>query len=195
MMEKIKNFFNKWWLRFKIFVFLFSIWAVFFSVNTVLDNKVAFEYDDGFVYSGDVFRKVEKAGIKPLDENYWKEINSNCTFERKKLIPFFISNFLKFIGIKVDFIIDRKKEGEECILNKWKNFASNIYFVSNQDEKYSLLKANGYLVYFSSSDEGIVQAQKAKVYPVRIRRNKKSTSFFSYNPKKFGEKVIPLSDF
>lgn len=194
-MEFIKNFFAKWFRRFKIFVFVFAIWSVFFSVNTVIGNSIAFEYDDGFVYSGDVFRKVEKEGFKANDKDYWREINSNCFLERKKLVPLIMVYLFRFIGIKVDFIVDRDGEGGECLFKRWSGLAGDIHFVSNQDEKCSLLKEKAYLLFFPSSDEGIVQAQKSKVHFIRIKRNKKSASFLSYTPGKFGEKIIPLSEF
>jgi len=194
-MEKIKNFFNKWYRRFKIFVFLFSTWAVIFSVNNIMNNSVAIEYDDGLIYSGDVFREIEKEKVKITDESYWEKINVNYKLERIKPIPFVITYFLKIIGIKIDIIADRGNDGGDYIRRKWQNFSRNLYFVKEQEEKYNILKKNGYLLFFASSDEGIVQAKKSGIYPVRIKRNSKSVSTLSYTPGRYKEKIIPLSEF
>jgi len=195
MIEGLKNFFNKWYRRFKIFVFLFSIWAVFFSVDNIINASIAIEYDDGLIYSGDIFRKVENEKITIADKNYWEAINNNYKFEKIKVVPFIIVYFFKFIGVKVDIIADRGDNGSDYIKAKWQKLSKNFYFVSDQEEKYNILKKNGYFLFFAASDEGIVQAKKARIYPIRIKKNSKSKSILSYTPGKYKEKIIPLSDF
>lgn len=179
-------------MRLKIFAFLFALWAVIFSVNTVLGVKAAFEYDDGFAYTGDSFRKALKTYPK---DSASEKAGEFCSADRGKAAPILVSAAMGFIGIKTHLIADRPAESSQCLINRWGRRFEKIFFPANQNEKYMILEKNGYLVYFSASDEGIIQARKAGIKPVRVERNKNSMAVYEYNPGKFGEKKLPLSYF
>lgn len=191
VIESIKNLFKRWYGIFRNFCYLFAVWAVIYSTISICNFSVAFEYDDGVVYSGDLYRKA--AGNK--SENFYSFINSNTDSEKTKLIPFMLILFFKITGFKVDFIVDRDNVNTSDIFKKWNNWASSIYFVSDQNQKYELLESKKYLLFFSSSDEGIIQSKKAGTYPLRIKRNPKSASELSYVPGRFNEFIIPFSEF
>jgi len=191
VIESIKNLFKRCYGIFRNFCYLFAVWAVIYSTISICNFSVAFEYDDGVVYSGDLYRKA--AGNKA--ENFYSFINSNTNSEKTKLVPFLLILFFKITGFKVDFIADRDNVNTSSIFKKWNNWASSIYFVSDQNQKYELLESKKYLLFFSSSDEGIIQSKKAGIYPLRIKRNPKSASELSYVPGRFNELVIPFSEF
>jgi acid phosphatase class B len=191
VIESIKNLFKKWYSIFRNFCYLFAVWAVIYSTISICNFSVAFEYDDGVVYSGDLYRKAARNNT----ENFYSFINSNTDSEKTKLIPFMLILFFKITGFKVDFIADRDNINTSDIFKKWNNWASSIYFVSDQNQKYELLESKKYLLFFSSSDEGIIQSKKAGIYPLRIKRNPKSASELSYVPGRFNEFIIPFSEF
>lgn len=189
-MEFLKNFFIKWFLRIKLLAFLFALWAVIFSVSNVLGLKAAFEYDDGAAYTGDAFRAALKAypNISPQEK-----ASEFCEKDRKKISPYLTSFILKFFGFKIHLIADRPKENASCLIKRWENDFEKIFFTADSQEKYSIIEKNGYLLYFSAYDDGIIQAQKAGVKAFRISRNKNSAAEYDYNPGKFAEKTLPLS--
>lgn len=179
-------------MRIKIFALLFALWAVIFSVNTVLGIKAAFEYDDGFAYTGDSFRKASKVYTQDSASTKAGEF---CFLDRGKPVPVIVSAALVFLGIKTHLIADRPAESSQCLINRWGRKFEKIFFPSTQNEKYLILEKNEYLFYFSASDDGIIQAIKAGIKPVRVERNKNSMAVYEYNPGKFGEKKLPLSYF
>lgn len=191
ILENIKNFILKWYNRFRTFCYLFAIWAVIYSSISIAGFKVAIEYDDGIVYS-------EEAKKKALEnpDNYYARLNLNTEYERIKLIPFLTLTFFKLCGFKVDFIVDREEMNTQNINIKWSGLADNIFFVPDQNKKYEILESKRYLLFFANSDEGIIQARKSGVIPIRIKRSPKSlTRTLSYNPGKFKERILPLSEF
>ncbi|MFA7008208.1 MAG: hypothetical protein WC204_05030, partial [Elusimicrobiales bacterium] len=58
MLHALDSFLKKWFLRLKIFSFLAAIWAVFFSVFTLMGLHAGFEYDDGLVFSSPAFQSA-----------------------------------------------------------------------------------------------------------------------------------------
>jgi len=188
----IKSFFSKWYNRFRVFCYLFAVWAIFYSTVNICGFSVSFEYDDGMVYSEDARAKA----MEKNKDDIYSELNSNIKYERTKIIPFTTLILLKSLGFKIDFIIDRKPINISYITKKWGDYANGFYFVGDQNEKYEILESNKYLIFFTSSDEGIIQARKANTWVIRIKRNPKSKlNPLSYTPGKFNEKVMPLSQF
>ncbi len=176
-------------MRAKIFAFLFALWAVIFSVSTILQLKAAFEYDDAFAYTGDSFRTAEKKypGLDPI-----QKASEFCSKDRIKIAPYLSMNFLKFIGFKIHLLADRPA-GSDCILSRWRGSFESIFLPADSLEKYSIIERNKYLLYFSASDDGIIQAQKAGAKAIRVSRNKNSMAEYEYNPGKYMEKKLPLS--
>lgn len=187
--EKVKSFILKWYQRFKTFVYLYATWAVIYATVNISGLSVAFEYEDVLVYSGDTYLKAKNQNPKDLHQF----LNENSNLDRIKIIPFFIYKTLRFFGFSTDIIVDRKNISTQKILLRWKG--SDIYFVEGPNEKYELLNSKNYLIFFANSDDGIIQARKSGVYPLRIKRNPKSMNPLDYNPSKYGERVIPFSEF
>lgn len=190
LIEKIKAKIGKLYKRFRLFCYLFAIWAITYSSVSICNFSIAFEYDDGIVYSRDAWQKAyESKG------DFYYNLNSNYNYERTKIIPYLIMLIFKASGFKIDFIVDRQAINTSGIIRKWDYIVSSIYFLTDQNQKYELLESKKYLIFFSNSDEGIIQARKSNTWVIRIKRNIKSLNKLSYNPGKFNEKIIPLSEF
>ena len=170
IIESITTFIGKWFNRFRVFSHLFAIWAIIYSTINICNFKVAFEYNDGIRFIA-------------------KNQNGTIVEERTKIIPTLTALIMKLIGVKVDVIVDKEDINHIKI-----SFADNIYYVSNQNEKYELLERNKYILFFANSDEGIIQAKKAGIIPIRIKRNPKSKNPLNYNPGAFNERFLPLSE-
>lgn len=187
--ERISLFLTKWYSRFKTFVYLFAIWAVIHSSISICEFSVAFEYDDGLAYTTDSYLKAKNL----TGDEFYKTLNENASSDRVKIIPFLIYKTLKILGFSVEIIADRKNLSPEKLISRWHGL--KIHFVASSNEKYEILNSKRYLIFFANSDDGVIQARKAGVYPIRIKRNPKSLNPLPYNPSLFGEKVIPLSEF
>ena len=187
--ERIKLWLHRWYIRFKIFTYLFATWAVIYSTINVCGFSAAFEYDEGLVYTSRSHSNREES----TSNRTYKTLNENPPSERIKLIPFLIYSILKISGFSVEIIVDIKDPSSQKLPPRW--YGSAIYFSTTSNEKYEILNRKKYLRFFASSDEGIIQAKKAGIYPLRIKRNPKSLNPSQYNPGKFSEKVIPLSQF
>jgi hypothetical protein len=171
IIDNTKEFIAKWFNRFKIFSHLFAIWAIIYTTTNICNFRIAFEYSDG---------------IKFLAKKETGEVIE----ERTKILPSMVAFFMKFAGIKIDIIVDKEND----LKIKSISFADEIYIVENQNEKYEILEKKGYILFFTNSDEGIIQAKKAGIKAIRIKRNPKSKNPLKYNPGSFGEKIMPLSE-
>ena len=214
MFKSIGAFFSKWFSRLRAFAMLAGAWGVLFSVITIIGFRIGFEYDDGLVFSTPACKAAEAdtaqhkqqtgepAGKSPVsraesgeDSAYWSAVNSAYKFERIKPLPWLTAWFFKVFGFKVDIFCSRGAAGSDPLRNSWRLLADNFHFTADENQKYELLEQGRFALYFTPSDEGVIQAKKADVVPVRIRKNKKSVNPCLYHPGKFGERVLPLSEF
>lgn len=196
MMEAIKNFFRKIVFTIRTIAFLFAIWAVIFATNKVLNTSFLFEYDEGLVYSGDAIKKaLKECNCEYNSREFYEKLNLMCQRERKKIIPNMILNLSMIFGISSDALVNRIETDKNCIYDKWKGKINNFYFISDLNQIYQMLEKNDYALFFAVSDDNIIQAIKSKTRVIRIRKNHKSPLQITYNPKKFKERVLWLSEF
>jgi hypothetical protein len=195
MLQALDAFLKRWFNRLRIFSFLAATWAVFFSVFTLLGFRAGFEYDDGLAFSTPAFQSARKEHTDTLSQEYWSSVNRACNLERTKPAVWLSAWFFKVFGFKIDIFCQRDPAGSGALVRSWKPLADNFYFAPEEDQKYQLLEKNRFILYFASSDGGIIQARKAGVAAVRIRKSKKSVLSYEYNPRKFKEPVLPLSEF
>ena len=219
MFAAIRAFFSKWFSRLRSFAMIAGAWGVLFSVITLISFKVGFEYDDGLVFSTPAFKaasaapvvtKSGKADSDPAllpdafqgrwqnggaDADYWNAINRAYKLEHIKPIPWLTAWFFKIFGFKVEIFCTRDAAGSESLQNSWRVLADYFHFIADENKKYELLEQSRFIFYFTPSDEGVIQAKKADVTPIRIYKNKKSLNTCLYNPGKFGERMLPLSEF
>ncbi|HCE97139.1 MAG: hypothetical protein A2X34_05345 [Elusimicrobia bacterium GWC2_51_8] len=199
MFAAIRAFFSKWFSRLRSFAMIAGAWGVLFSVITLISFKVGFEYDDGLVFSTPAFKAASAAPVVTksgkADADYWNAINRAYKLEHIKPIPWLTAWFFKIFGFKVEIFCTRDAAGSESLQNSWRVLADYFHFIADENKKYELLEQSRFIFYFTPSDEGVIQAKKADVTPIRIYKNKKSLNTCLYNPGKFGERMLPLSEF
>ena len=195
MLQALDSFLKKWLLRLKIFSFLAATWAVFFSVFTLMGLRVGFEYDDGLVFSTPAFQSDRDLKVEPGSGDYWNAVNRAYKLERTKPAAWLTAWFFRVFGFKVDIICQRDPAGSDSLVQRWKPLADNFFFAADENQKYEFLEHKPFVLYFAASDAGIIQARKAGVTAVRIRKSPKSTLPSEFTPRKFKEPVLPLSEF
>ena len=203
MFTAIGAFFSKWFSRLRAFAMIAGAWGVLFSVITITGFKVGFEYDDGLVFSTPAFKTAAASAVADslpaedvlADAGYWNAVNRAYKFEHIKPVPWMTAWFFKVFGFKVEIFCARLEEGSDSLQNSWRILADCFHFTADENKKYELLERSRFIFYFTPSDEGVIQAKKADVTPIRIRKNKKSLNACLYSPGKFGERVLPLSEF
>ncbi len=195
MLLTLDKFLKKWLLRLKIFSLLAATWAVFFSVFTLMGLRVGFEYDDGLVFSTPAFQSAGNEKAAPGCDDYWNAVNRAYKLERTKPVPWLTAWFFKVFGFKVDILCRRGRAGSDSLVQRWKPLADNFFFAADENQTYELLEHKPFILYFAASDADIVQARKAGVAAVRIRKNPRSILPSEFNPRKFKEPVLPLSEF
>ena len=195
MFQALDTFLKRWMLRFKIFSFLAATWAVFFSVFTIMGLRAGFEYDDGLVFSTPAYKTAQKSGAEPGSRDYWNAVNRAYKLERAKPAVWLTAWLCRVFGFKVAIICQRDPAGSDSLAQSWKPLAQDFFFAEDENQKYELLEKKSFTLYFAVSDADVIQARKAGVWAVRIRKNKKSVLPAEASPRKFKEPVLPLSEF
>ena len=174
---------------------LAGAWGVLFSVNSLIGFQAGFEYDDGLVYSTPSFQAAAKDKLAVGTPDYWNSVNRSFIFERIKPAPWLTAWALKILGVRIAFFCDRGPEGADSLEASWRRLSDYFYFTASEDAKYNLLEKGRFILYAGPSDSGMIQARKAGVTALRIRKSRKSVNPLQSNPGKFGEKSLPLSEF
>ena len=195
MLQAISLFFSKWFARFRAFAMLAGAWGFLFSVNSLIGFQAAFEYDDGIVYSTPAFQAAEKDKAEPGSPDYWNSVNRSYSYERLKPVPWAAAWALRVLGVRIAFVLDRGPEGADSLEASWRRLADSFYFTRSEDEKYKVLEKRRFVLYAAPSDSGVIQARKAGVTPLRIKKSPGSVNPLESNPGKFGERSLPLSGF
>ncbi|MHB0995872.1 MAG: HAD family hydrolase [Elusimicrobiales bacterium] len=195
MLESIAAYLGKWYARLKAFSMLAGAWGFLFSVNSLIGFQAGFEYDDGLVYSTPAFRAAENDKLEAGTPDYWNAVNRSYGMERLKPVPWLAAWSLKAVGVKIAVFCDRGPEGGDSLEKSWRRLADYFYFSVSEDHKYRVLEKRRFVLYAGASDSGIIQARKAAVPPLRLRKSPKSSLPFEYTPGKFGERGLPLSGF
>ena len=195
MFQTLAVFFGKWYGRLKAFSMLAGAWGFLFSVNSLIGFQAGFEYDDGLVYSTPAFQAAEKDKAAPNSPDYWNSVNRSFSYERLKPAPWLAAWTLKALGVKIAVFCDRGGEGADSLEASWRKLADYFYFTRTEDEKYRILEKRRFILYAAPSDSGIIQARKAGVTPLRIKKSRISVTPLESNPGKFGERTLPLSQF
>jgi len=189
------GFFSRWFSRFKAFCVLAGAWGFLFSVNSLIGFQAGFEYDDGLSYSTPAFQAAEKDKLPPGTPDYWNAVNRSYAYERLKPVPWLTAWTLKALGVKIAVFCDRGQEGADSLEASWRRLADYFYFPRTEDEKYRVLERRRFVLYAAATDAGIIQARKAGVHALRIKKSHRSVLKAEYTPGKFKERALPLSQF
>ena len=101
-------------------------------------------------------------------------------------------------GFKVAIIANRPSTDGDGLRKEWRRLTPKTLFcfAGDRGDPRLFLEKGNYVLFFGDSDSGIVEARKAGVYPIRVKRSRKSfRKEEDYRPGTFGELVLPWSQY
>jgi acid phosphatase class B len=162
---------------------------------TIARLGVAFAYDDTLVNSSAAFEKASSAQ-QPHGTDYWKTVNNAYDLESPKLLPYAAAGLARLFGFHILILAERQAAGGEALKKEWRHLAPRGFtFVSDPEELHLHLQDGRYVLFLGTTDRELLEAKKAGVYAVRVKRPRKSVLGGEYNPGRMGELVVPLSEF
>jgi acid phosphatase class B len=187
---------EKTWTTTKKILAMMSVWGLIFSLVTIARLGVAFTYDDGLVASAAAFEKASGAVTQARSPEYWKIVNNAYDLESPKLVPYGLALLLRAFGFRVTILAERGASGGDALKKEWRHLSPRGFlFVPDPEELHLHLQDGRYVLFFGDGDRELLEAKKAGVYAVRIRRGSKAVHDGEYSPGKMGELVLPLSQF
>ncbi|MFH2203796.1 MAG: hypothetical protein ABIJ96_11815 [Elusimicrobiota bacterium] len=193
--KAVKDKADKTWTLTKKIVGLLSVWGLIFSLVTIGELKVAFDYDDTLVFSTPAYAKGFAGGVQPYSPQFWRIVNSHYDLERPKPLPYAMAWVFRVLGFKVTVITSRPNYGGDALRKEWRMLATNFIFSGGSDNKHKYLRDGNYVMCFGDSDVDIIQGRKAGVLTFRVKRSPKSLYKDDYHPGTLREIVIPLTQF
>jgi acid phosphatase class B len=183
------------WTTTKKILAMMSVWGLIFSLVTIARLGVAFAYDDTLVDSSAAYAKAGSTAL-PHGSDYWKTINNAYELESPKLLPYAVAGLARAFGFRVLILAERQATGGEPLKKEWRRLAPRGFtFVADPDDLHLHLQDGRYVLFLGSTDRELLEAKKAGVYAVRVKRGRKAVLGGDYNPGRLGEVVIPLSEF
>ncbi|MBI4371200.1 MAG: hypothetical protein HY552_02765 [Elusimicrobia bacterium] len=187
---------EKTWTTTKKLLVVMSVWGLFFSLITIARLGVAFDYDDTLVDSSAAFQKAARASQSPRGPDYWRVVNNSYELENPKILPYALAWLSRGLGFRVLILADREPAGGDALKKEWRLLAPNGFvFTPLSEAKHLHLQDGRYVLFLGSGDRDILEARRAGVYAVRVKRGKNRVRFDEYAPHRFGELVLPLSDY
>ena len=184
------------WTTTKKILAAMSVWGLIFSLVTIARLGVAFAYDDALVDSGAAYEKAGRSVQLPRTSEYWSIVNNAYDLESPKILPYAAAGLARAFGFRVLIVAEREAVGGEALKKEWRHLAPKSFvFVSDPEAVHLQLQDGRYVLFLGSSDRDILEAKKAGVYAVRVKRGRKSSVGGEYNPGLLGEVVLPLSQF
>lgn len=186
---------EKTWTTTKKVLAMMSVWGLIFSLVTISRLGVAFVYDDALVSSWEAFDKAGRAAQVSRSPEYWSIVNNSYELESPRLLPFALACAARVFGFRVAIFAERPAAGGEALRKDWRRLSPRSFTFVPDGALAPHLVDGRYVLFFGSSDQDILQARKAGVYAVRIKRGRKSVGGGEYSPRRLGELVLPLSEF
>jgi len=184
------------WTTTKKLLALMSVWGLIFSLVTIARLGVAFVYDDGLVASAAAFEKAAGAVQQVRGPEYWRIVNNAYDLETPKLVPYSIALLCRAFGFRVTILAERGASGGDALKKEWRHLCPRGFvFVAEPEDLHMHLQDGRYVLFFGDGDREMLEAKKAGVFAVRVRRGAKAVNAGEYNPGKLGELVLPLSQF
>lgn len=197
MLKNVSSKVHSFWSTTKRLLALLCVWGLVFSLVTIGRMSVAFDYDDTLVFSKPAYERALSEIAQPYSEQYWSVVNRSYDLERPKAVAWGLAWLFRIFGFRVTILTNRPATSGEALQKEWRKLVTrnNFVFTGDKAKTHSYLQGGNYLIYFGDSDMDISEAQKAKVFPIRILRGKNSSSKDDYHPGTLGELVIPFSDY
>ncbi|MBI4060845.1 MAG: hypothetical protein HY403_05385 [Elusimicrobia bacterium] len=187
---------EKGWTTTKKLLALMSVWGLFFSLITIGHLSVAFDYDDTLVDPAKAYEKASGSAIQRGSPIYWAALNNAYDLEKIKYVPFTIACVLRGLGFRVLIMAERQGADGAALKKEWRKLAPRSFiFTPDPTAKHLHMQEGHYVAFFGDSDQDMLEARKANVLGVRVRRGKRSAGSGRYSPGGLGEVVIPLSQF
>ncbi len=187
---------EKGWTTMKQFVALLSVWGLFFSLITISHLSVAFDYDDTLVNSAKAYEKASAAATQRGSPTFWATLNNAYDLETLKYVPFFIACALRGLGFRVLIMAERQGVDGDALKKEWRKLSPRSFiFTPDSTAKYLHMQEGRFVAFFGDSDRDMLEARKANVLGVRIRRGERPVKSDAYVPGILGEIVIPGSQF
>jgi len=195
MLKAVRDKADKAWTLTKKIVVAMSCWGLVFSLVTIGELRVAFDYDDTLVFSTPAFQKAFASGAQPFSPQFWTVVNTAYDLEQRKPLPFALAWIFRLFGFRVTILTPRPDHGGEALKKEWRYLTGDFFFTSGSDTKHKYLEEGHYVLYFGDSDSDITEGRKARVLTLRIKRSPKSTYRENYNPGTLRELVIPFTEY
>jgi acid phosphatase class B len=185
------------WTTTKKILALMSVWGLIFSLVTIARLGVAFAYDDTLVNSSAAYEKAASPTAQGAHgPDYWRTVNNAYDLESPKLLPYAAAGVARLFGFHILILAERQATGGEALKKEWRHLAPRGFaFVSDPQELHLHLQDGRYVLFLGSTDRELLEARKAGVYAVRVKRPRKAVLGGEYNPGQLGEVVVPLSEF
>lgn len=177
---------------------IFALWLVIFLINTILDCKIGFDYDDTLTFSTPSFRDADRRwgpeSISYRDSEYvqyWTEVNRDPQRDKVKRMTMILVQAARLLGCDAVIITARPEIDTAVFADYWDETFREIYFT---EDKQRILKSGNYLVFFGDSDSDMEEAKKAGILGIRVRRHPSSSYKAKYNPGSHDELIVPFSE-
>lgn len=184
------------WTTTKKLLAMMSVWGLIFSLVTIARLGAAFTYDDTLVHSGAAYDRAAGRVQLLRSPEYWKIVNNAYDLESPKILPYGLACVLRAFGFRILILAERGGTGGDALKKEWRRLAPRGFvYVSDPEDLHLHLQDGRYVLFFGNGDRELLEAKKAGVYAVRVKRGKKAVSTGEYNPGQMGELVLPLSEF
>ena len=196
MFKQVRDKVEKGWTTTKKVLALMSVWGLIYSLVTIGRLGVAFDYDDTLVDSTAAFERASRAvaAQQQLSPGFWAAVNNSYELEKPKLLPYALAWACRIMGFKVTIMADRSAADAEALKKEWRRLAPRSFvFTAQPQNKHLHLQDGRYILFFGDSDRDMLEAKKAGVFAVRVKRHRRSVGHDDYNPGTMGEPVLPFS--
>jgi len=184
------------WTTTKKILAMMSVWGLIFSLVTIARLGVAFTYDDTLVHSSASFEKAAGRVQQLRSPEYWKIVNNAYDLESPKLLPYGLACLFRAFGFRILILAERGATDGEALKKEWRHLAPRGFvFVSDPSDLHLHLQDGRFALFFGDGDRELLEAKKAGIYAVRVKRGGKAVHSDEYNPGQMGELVLPLSEF
>jgi len=185
------------WTTTKKILALMSCWGLVFSLATITKLAVAFEYDDGLVFSTPAYVKAFASVQTPFTPQFWSVVNKSYDIERPKYLTYSLAWAFRLFGFKVAIIADRPSTDGDGLRKEWRHLTPKtlFYFAGDRGDRKTFLEKGNFVLLFADSDTAIMDSRKAGVYAVRVKKSARSYKKEDYHPGTLGELVLPLSNY
>jgi acid phosphatase class B len=185
------------WTTTKKLLALMSCWGLIFSVVTIAKLGVAFEYDDTLVFSTPAFAKAFASVQQAYSPQFWSVVNKSYDVEKPKYLSGALAWTFRLFGFKVAIVAARPSTDGEALKKEWRRLTpkTSFYFAGDKSDLKSILERGNFVLFFSDNDSDILEARKAGVYCLRVKRSSKSMDKEDYHPGTLGELVLPGSQY